>query len=101
MTLFLCSNLNYTNKKLCNEIISLHSKKYRAEKRQIPNFEVYVDGKKDEELTVKAKKALEFIKRYDEVAGNQLSILDWDSELLNCYFDNFEKSMKDKFFDKK
>ena len=30
MTLFLCSNLNYTNKKLCNEIISLHSKKYRA-----------------------------------------------------------------------
>ena len=68
-----------------------------VEKRQIPNFEVYVDGKKDEELTVKAKKALEFIKRYDEVAGNQLSILDWDSELLNCYFDNFEKSMKDKF----
>ena len=72
-----------------------------VEKRQIPNFEVYVDGKKDEELTVKAKKALEFIKRYDEVAGNQLSILDWDSELLNCYFDNLEKSMKDKFFDKK
>lgn len=47
-----------------------------VEKRQIPNFEVYVDGKKDEELTVKAKKALEFIKRYDEVAGNQLSILE-------------------------
>lgn len=71
-----------------------------VEKRQIPNFEVYVDGKKDEELTVKAKKALKFIKRYDEVAGNQLSILDWDSELLDC-FDNFEKLMKERFYDKK
>ena len=48
-----------------------------VKKNQIPNFEVYVNGKKDEELTVKAKKALEFINRYDEVAGNQLSILDW------------------------
>lgn len=47
-----------------------------VKKNQIPNFEVYVNGKKDEELTVKAKKALEFINRYDEVAGNQLSILD-------------------------
>ena len=28
-----------------------------VEKRQIPNFEVYVDGKKDEELTVKARKS--------------------------------------------
>ena len=71
-----------------------------VEKRQIQDFEVYVDGKKDEELTVKAKKALEFIKRYDEVAGNQLSILDWDSELQDYYFDNFEKLMKDRFFDK-
>ncbi len=52
-----------------------------VKKNQIPNFEVYVNGKKDEELTVKAKKALEFINRYDEVAGNQLSILDWDSKL--------------------
>lgn len=59
-----------------------------------------VNGKKDEELTVKAKKALEFINRYDEVAGNQLSILDWDSKLQNYYFDNFEKLMKDKFFNK-
>lgn len=72
-----------------------------VEKRQIPNFEVYVDGKKDEELTVKAKKALKFIKCYDEVAGNQLSILDWDSKLLDCYFDNFEKLMKERFYDKK
>ena len=72
-----------------------------VEKRQIPNFEVYINGKKDEELTVKAKKALEFIKRYDEVAGNQLSILDWDSEPLDCYFDNFDKLMKERFYDKK
>lgn len=38
-----------------------------VEKRQIPNFEVYINGKKDEELTVKAKKALEFIKRYGQL----------------------------------
>ena len=57
-----------------------------VKKSQIPDFEVYVDGKKDEKLTVKAKKALEFINRYDEVAGNQLSILDWDSKLQNYYF---------------
>lgn len=49
----------------------------------------------------KAKKALEFIDRYDKVAGNQLSILDWDSKLQDYYFDNFEKLMKDRFFDKK
>ena len=61
-----------------------------VKKNQIPNFEVYVNG----------KKALEFINRYDEVAGNQLSILDWDSKLQNYYFDNFEKLMKDKFFNK-
>lgn len=72
-----------------------------VEKRQIQDFEVYVDGKKDEELTVKAKKALEFIDRYDKVAGNQLSILDWDSKLQDYYFNNFEKLMKDRFFDKK
>ena len=71
-----------------------------VKKSQIPDFEVYVDGKKDEKLTVKAKKALEFINRYDEVAGNQLSILDWDSKLQDYYFDNFEKLMKDRFFDK-
>lgn len=29
-----------------------------VKKSQIPDFEVYVDGKKDEELTVKAKKLL-------------------------------------------
>lgn len=72
-----------------------------VKKSQIPDFEVYVDGKKDEKLTVKAKKALEFINRYDEVAENQLSILDWDSKLQDYYFDNFEKLMKDRYFDKK
>ena len=72
-----------------------------VKKSQIPDFEVYVDGKKDEELTVKAKKALEFIDHYDKVAGNQLSILDWDSKLQDYYFDNFEKLMKDRYFDKK
>ena len=28
-----------------------------VKKSQIPDFEVYVDGKKDEKLTVKAKKS--------------------------------------------
>ena len=57
-----------------------------VKKSQIPDFEVYVDGKKDEKLTVKAKKALEFINRYDEVAGNQLSILDWVMKSVLTYW---------------